>query len=46
MGKEEQIYLFLISKENFIQTHKNESTKYTVGDQNNQIHKLQASIKS
>ena len=46
MGKEEQIYLFLISKENFIQSHKKESTKYTVGDQNNQIHKLQASIKS
>ena len=39
-------FFFLISKENFIQSHKKESTKYTAGDQNNQTRKLQASIKS
>ena len=43
-------FFFLISNKNFIQTLKKRVTQvyttYTVGDQYNQEHKLQASIKS
>ena len=35
------LFIFLISEENFIQRHKNESPKYM-----GSIHKLQASMKS
>ena len=39
-------FFFLTSKGNFIRELNNESPEYTAGDQHNQIHKLQASIKS